>query len=61
MIYRTFAEWKLQGFAVISGEKYYKRNEWNECLFSEEQVTEIDKISELEAEMYGLDGCIPNH
>jgi hypothetical protein len=38
MKYKTFQEWKDEGFHVIKGEKSKIRNKHGKCLFSKNQV-----------------------
>ena len=38
-IYKTFDEWKAEGFCIIKGSKSTKRSGQNIPLFSQDQVT----------------------
>ncbi|QDP62324.1 MAG: hypothetical protein Unbinned8472contig1000_24 [Prokaryotic dsDNA virus sp.] len=42
MTWKTFEEWKEEGYSVIKGEKSVLRDPDGVCLFNEGQVQETD-------------------
>lgn len=61
MKYFTFKEWAGQGYHVKKGEKYTKRDDKGNALFSSKQVAQSineydDEYEKGLDEHYGLDG-----
>lgn len=52
MKFKTWDEWKEEGYFIRYGEKSTKRNEKGVALFSEEQVVFDDNFLDDYSEMY---------
>ncbi len=49
----TWNEWEKLGYRICKGEKSCGRNEYGIPEFNESQVTEFQKMTQEEAELYG--------